>query len=392
MRQSALMPIFNRLPVSFEYGQGSWLFDKTGKKYLDAATGIGVSSLGHAHPAIVSAVIEQAKKVIHITNQFVIEQQEQLAHELTQFAGLDKAIFVSTGTEATEASLKMARLYGHSRNVERPTLIVFEGGFHGRTLGALSASGNYKLQQGFDPLLPGFIFLPYNDLDAIHKLIANDSKNIVGICLEPILGQGGVIIPDENYLPSLRKLCDQHDWILLLDEIQTGMARTGKPFAYQHYDLKPDIMTTAKTLANGLPIGALMANDKCAALFTEGKHGTTFGGNPLSCAAALALLKTYREENIVENVTRMGDYLLKQLQTELTNKRGVVDVRGKGLMLGVELDKTCYDIYHNGLEHGLLFNITANNVIRLLPPYNITQQEVDLLVSKLVAVLTDYYP
>lgn len=389
-RKSALMNIYDRLPVTFESGKGVWLFDSSNKKYLDANCGIGVTSLGHAHPAVLQAINEQAKKIIHIGNSYIIEEQEQLGYEFCEFVQLDQVIFVNSGTEATEVSLKMARLYGHHRGIENPTLIVFEKGFHGRTMGSLSASGNFKLQEGFSPLLPGFIFAPYNDLKAIEK-IAAQNKNIVGISLEPILGQGGVVVPNDNFLLELRKICDQQKWLLILDEIQTGLGRTGKNFAYQHYDLKPDIITVAKSLAQGIPIGVCAAVQEVADLMQYGKHGTTFGGNPFSCHVARAVIKIYREEGIVEHVKRMGEYLLMNLRERLSSHPGVKDIRGKGLMIGIELDKPCHKLLFHGLEEGLLFNVTANNVVRMLPPYILTEVEADMIVDKFRACLNSFY-
>lgn len=390
-RKSVLMNIYDRLPVTFTSGKGVWLFDSSNKKYLDANCGIGVTSLGHAHPAVLQAIDEQAKKILHIGNSYIIEEQEQLGYEFCEFANLDQVIFVNSGTEATEVTLKMARLYGHHRGIENPTLIVFEKGFHGRTMGSLSASGNYRLQEGFSPLLPGFIFAPYNDLQAIEKIVATQNKNIVGISLEPILGQGGVVVPDDNYLQALRRICDQQQWLLILDEIQTGLGRTGKNFAYQYAALRPDIMTVAKSLAQGIPIGACAAVEEVAKLMQHGKHGTTFGGNPFSCHVARAVIKTYREEGLVEHVKRVGEYLLMNLRERLATRPGIKDIRGKGLMIGIELDKPCHDLLLHGLEEGLLFNVTANNVVRMLPPYILTEAEADMIVDKFQACLNSFY-
>lgn len=390
MQKSTLMPIFNRLPVTFKHGKGMWLYDDKNNKYLDALSGMGVISLGHSHPAIIQAIKEQAERLIHTSNTYHIEEQERLSDEFTQFAGLDRAVFINSGAESCEVAFKMARVYAYENNISNPTVLVFEKGFHGRTLGTLSASGNKKLKSEFEPLLSGFICMPLNDIAAVKK-IASENKNIVGIMIEPILGQGGIIVPDDNFLIELRKICTENKWLFMLDEIQSGMGRTGMNFAYQFLNLKPDILTTAKALGNGLPIAACAATKTLGDMFTEGRHGTTFGGNPLCCHVARTVMKTYREENTVENARVMGAYLMNGLQQALANKNGVVEVRGKGLMIGIELDKPCEEIYAIGLDERILVNIAAKNVIRLLPPFILNKEEADQIVDRIRRCVDKFY-
>lgn len=390
MKKSSLMPIFNRLPISFTHGKGMWLYDDKNNKYLDALSGMGVVSLGHSHPAIIQAIKEQAEKVIHTSNSYLIDEQEKLADEFTQFAGLDKAIFVNSGAESCEVAFKMSRVYAYLNNIQNPTVIVFEKGFHGRTLGTLSASGNPKLKTEFEPLMSGFIVLPLNDIAALKK-VANENKNIVGVMIEPILGQGGVILPEAQFLTELRQICTENKWLLMLDEIQSGMGRSGKNFAYQFYDFKPDILTTAKALGNGVPIAVCAATNELGEMMTNGRHGTTFGGNPLCCHVARAVLKTYRDENILSNVTTMGEYLISSLKQSLQNRKGVVEVRGRGLMIGIELDKPCGEIYLLGLEEKILVNIAAKNVIRMLPPFILNKDEADMIVTRITRCIDRFY-
>lgn len=391
MKESALMTVYKRLPVSFERGEGVWLFDQKGEKYLDALSGIGVCALGHAHPAVTQAIIEQAEKVLHTGNIFTIAEQEALAHELTEFAGMERVFFANSGAEVNEGAIKLARLYGHQRGIENPSIIVFEKAFHGRTLATLSASANRKIQAGYEPLVSGFIRAPYNDLNALNA-IAHNSKNIVAIFLEPVLGNAGVIVPDDDYLPGIRKLCDQHQWLMMLDEIQTGVGRTGRNYAYQHYaDATPDILTSAKALANGIPIGAVMAKGAASELFEYGRHGSTFGGNPFCCHVARAVLQTIIKEKIAENAAKVGSYLLEQLKQALDGHEHVVAVRGKGLMIGVELDKPCRELYQLGLEQRLLFSVAAESSIRLLPPLILTKEQADMIVERLVKCINQFY-
>lgn len=387
---SALIPIYFRLPMTIRSGEGVWLFDTNGNKYLDAIGSMGATGLGHNHPKINEAINEQLKKLINCSNNYHVEEQELLAKEFIEFSGMDKVLFANSGAEANEAAIKLIRLYGHKKNIKNPITIVFEGGFVGRTMGTLSASSEQKVRQDYDPYLPGFVFAPYNNIDAIKKIIA-ENKDVVAIMLEPILGQGGVVVPDNDYLPQLRKICDEHQLLLSLDEIQTGVGRSGKNFAYQHYNLRPEILTTAKTLGNGLPVAACSTTDELSELFSPGTHGTTFGGNSLVCHVVRTVIKLLREENILQNVTEVGDYLLKNLKDTLSNRQGVVAVRGKGLMIGVELDQPSREVLNIGAEEGLLFNLTAKNVIRMLPPYILTKEEADQIVERLDRCLKKYY-
>jgi acetylornithine aminotransferase len=386
---SAIMPTyFSQAPIAFERGQGPWVWDTAGKQYLDSLCGIAVTSLGHAHPAITQAITEQAAKLIHTSNTYRITQQEALAEVLTEVAGMEQAFFCNSGAEATETAIKLARAYGHRKGIEVPTIIVMEKAFHGRTMGSLSAS-NERIRTGFEPLLPGFIYAPFNNLAAIEEL-AKHQQNIVGVMLEPIQGEGGIHVPHPDYLKGLRALCDKQDWLLIVDEVQTGMGRTGKWFAYQHSGIAPDVVTVAKALANGVPIGACMVRGKACNPFAPGKHGSTFGGNPLACAAALATINTIRDQNLVEHIATIGEYLRKTLAETLNAQQAVIDVRGQGLMLGVELDRPCRELMLTGLKHGLLFNITSDKVIRLLPPFIITQTEADEIVKRLNKAITEF--
>jgi acetylornithine/N-succinyldiaminopimelate aminotransferase len=379
---SALMPLYNRLPIAFDQGEGVWLWDTQGKRYLDAMSGIGVSALGHAHPAILQTLTQQAAKLMHCSNAFTIPAQQQLAVELVKLADMEQAYFCNSGAEANETAIKLARLYGHQQKFTNPTIIVTENSFHGRTLATLSASGSRKIQAGFEPLVSGFVRAPYNDLATIET-IAKHSKEIVAILIEPILGNAGIIIPDATYLEGIRHLCDKYNWLMMLDEIQTGIGRTGKFYSYQHTSILPDVVTSAKALANGFPIGACLSRSKANDILVGEKHGSTFGGNPLACEVARTVLRTLEQDQIIENAVKQGRYLLEQLQNKFSNQDGIVAIRGKGLMVGIELDRPARSILFAALEQGLLLNVTGEKVIRLLPPLIIKQEEVDELVEKL---------
>ncbi len=376
------MPTYARLPVTFERGAGVWLWDTQGKKYLDALSGIAVCTLGHAHPAVTKAICEQAGQLIHTSNWYGITLQEQLAERLCRIARMDAAFFANSGAEANEAAIKLARLYGHSRDVRNPTLVVTEGSFHGRTLATLSATGNRKIQAGFEPLVTGFNRVPYNDLAAV-KQVAENNPDVVAVLVEPILGEGGVVIPNSGYLKGLRALCDERGWLLILDEIQTGLCRTGKWFAFEHEDVRPDVMTLAKALGNGVPIGACLARGAAAQTLTTGKHGSTFGGNPLACRSALAVLEVLEQAKLDRRAAEIGKRILNGLKASLGGALGVKDVRGMGLMIGVEFDRPCKEMLHLALAHGLLINVTAERVVRLLPPLIMSEGEADLLVQML---------
>ncbi|MCW9023862.1 MAG: acetylornithine transaminase [Gammaproteobacteria bacterium] len=375
-----LMQNYAPLPVTFKKGEGVWLWDNEGKKYLDALSGVAVCSLGHAHPAVTAAICQQAQTLVHTSNWYEIENQYRLAEKLTALSGMDNVFFSNSGAEANEAAIKLARLYGHSKDIAIPNIIVMEGSFHGRTMATLTATGNRKVQAGFEPLVQGFVRAPYNDLTALEN-IAKNNNDVVAVMLEPIIGEGGIQIPDEDYLSSVRKLCNKQGWLLILDEIQTGMGRTGKWFAYEHSQITPDILTLAKALGNGMPIGACLAKGQAAELFQPGHHGSTYGGNPLVCAAALAVIDTMEKEKLPQRAAELGQRMLKGFQAALADVDSVVDIRGKGMMLAVELDRPCGEILKQALDSGLLLNITADNVVRLLPPLVLTDAEADQIVS-----------
>jgi len=382
-----VMPTYARLPITFQRGAGAWLYDQDNNAYLDALSGIAVCGLGHSHPAITATIAEQAATLLHTSNVYHIKQQEQLAQKLCDISNLDACFFSNSGAEANEAAIKLARLYGHTLNIETPTILTMQGSFHGRTLAALSATGNDNVKADFQPLLPGFVNVPYDDIAKI-KEIALVNNNIVAIFVEPILGEGGIVIPDANYLTSLRKLCDQHGWLLMLDEIQTGNGRTGQYFGFQHTTIKPDILTTAKGLGNGIPIGVCIARDTIASLFTAGKHGSTFGGNPLACAVGLTVLNSLLEDNLITRAGELGDYLLKGLHEALDGCDQVLEIRGKGLMIGIEMHKPCPNLTKQAaLEQNLLINVTQQSIIRLLPPFIMSNSEADQLIEKLCQLI-----
>jgi acetylornithine/N-succinyldiaminopimelate aminotransferase len=386
---SHIMPTYGRLPVTFERGEGAWLFDANNNRYLDALSGIAVCSLGHAHPAVHKAICEQSKKLIHTSNLYKITAQEQLADSLVKKSGMDNVFFCNSGAEANEAAIKLARKYGHERGIEKPAIIVMDKSFHGRTLATLSATGNPKVQQGFAPLVEGFTRVPYNDINATELAIKQD-KNIVAILVEPIQGEGGVNIPSDDYLNKLRSLCDQYDLLLMLDEIQTGVGRTGKFLAFQYNAILPDVCTMAKALGNGVPIGACLARGNAAKLLTAGMHGSTFGGNPLACSAALAVLIVMDEDNLIEQAIQKGNVICSGFTERLKKNMHVVDIRHKGLMIGIELDKPCSDLVKLALDQHLLINVTNETTIRLLPPLIIDNQQINLLIDILSTLIDEF--
>ena len=386
---SHIMPTYNRLPITFDRGEGAWLFDEKNNRYLDALSGIAVCNLGHAHPAIQHAICEQSKKLIHTSNLYGIPGQELLADKLTEKSGMDNVFFCNSGAEANEAAIKLARKYGHEKGIENPAIIVMEKSFHGRTLATLSATGNSKVQYGFTPLVEGFVRVPYNNIKAVEIALAQN-KNIVAILVEPIQGEGGINIPAPLYINDLRKLCDQFDLLLMLDEIQTGIGRTGKFLAFQHNDIIPDVCTLAKALGNGVPIGACLARGKAAELLSSGSHGSTFGGNPLACSAALAVLTTLDEQNLIKSATQKGELIRLGLGEHLKNNNHVVDIRNKGLMIGIELDSPCAELIKLALQQHLLINVTNETTIRLLPPLIIDDQQIELLVETLSGIINNY--
>ena len=377
-----------RQPVTFTKGEGVWLWDTTGEKYLDALAGVAVNGLGHAHPKLVAAISEQAAKLIHVSNIYQIAEQDALADKLCAISGMDKVFFCNSGCEANEASIKLARLYGHNKGISSPEIIVMDKSFHGRTMATLSATGNRKVQAGFEPLVSGFIRVPYDDVDAV-KQVASSNPNVVAILVEPVQGEGGINIPKDSsaYLETLRQICDAHGWLLMVDEVQTGIGRTGTWFAYQHTAIMPDVMSLAKGLGSGVPIGACLARGKAAEVFVYGKHGSTFGGNPLACAAGLATLAAIEDEGLCAHAEKMGELIKLGFQTAFADTPAVKVVRNAGLMIGIELDRPCGELVKMALEAKLLINVTADKVVRLLPPLVIKQDEAQELVRRLSAVI-----
>ena len=383
-----LMNTYMRQPVTFTKGEGVWLWDTTGEKYLDALAGVAVNGLGHAHPKLVAAISEQAAKLIHVSNVYHIAEQDALADKLCAISGMDKVFFCNSGCEANEASIKLARLYGHNKGISSPEIIVMDKSFHGRTMATLSATGNRKVQAGFEPLVSGFIRVPYDDVDAV-KQVASSNPNVVAILVEPVQGEGGINIPKDSsaYLETLRQICDAHGWLLMVDEVQTGIGRTGTWFAFQHTAIMPDVMSLAKGLGSGVPIGACLARGKAAEVFVYGKHGSTFGGNPLACAAGLATLAAIEDEGLCAHAEKMGELIKLGFQTAFADTPAVKVVRNAGLMIGIELDRPCGELVKMALAAKLLINVTAEKVVRLLPPLVITQDEAQELVKRLSAVI-----
>ena len=383
-----LMNTYMRQPVTFTKGEGVWLWDTAGEKYLDALAGVAVNGLGHAHPKLVAAISEQAAKLIHVSNVYHIAEQEALADKLCAISGMDKVFFCNSGCEANEASIKLARLYGHNKGISSPEIIVMDKSFHGRTMATLSATGNRKVQAGFEPLVSGFIRVPYDDVDAVRQ-VASSNPNVVAILVEPVQGEGGINIPKDSgaYLETLRQICDAHGWLLMVDEVQTGIGRTGTWFAFQHTAIMPDVMSLAKGLGSGVPIGACLARGKAAEVFVYGKHGSTFGGNPLACAAGLATLAAIEDEGLCAHAEKMGELIKLGFQTAFADTPAVKVVRNAGLMIGIELDRPCGELVKLALEAKLLINVTADKVVRLLPPLVIKQDEAQELVRRLSDVI-----
>lgn len=386
---SALMETYARSTVTFSHGEGVYLFDSEGRRYLDGISGIGVNALGHAHPAVSAAIAEQASRLIHCSNLYRIEAQEQLAERLSEITGMDACFFGNSGAEANEAAIKLARLYGHQKGIHNPAIVVFEGAFHGRTLATLTATGNSKIQEGFEPLMPGFIRAPLNDIESL-KQIADNNPQVVAILVEPIQGEGGVRPADAQYLLAMRELCDSHGWLLMMDEVQTGNGRTGTYFAYQGLGTTPDVVTTAKGLGNGVPIGACLARGVAAGVFSAGNHGSTYGGNPLACAASLTVINTIIEQNLMANATAMGALIRNEIESALIGNPALVEIRGKGLMLGIQLNRNCTELVALARERGLLINVTAGNTIRLLPPLIINAEEASALGRGVADLITQH--
>ena len=383
------MTTYKRLPVTFVRGEGVWLWDSQGTRYLDAVSGIAVCGLGHAHPGVQQALCEQAGTLIHTSNLYGIAHQEALADDLTRLSGMDRVFFCNSGAEANEAAIKIARLYGHHKGIENPVVVVTENSFHGRTLATLSATGNRKVQAGFEPLVQGFVRIPYGDTETLQT-VARTTHSVVAVLVEPLQGEGGIKIPPTDYLDQVRRICDHHGWLMMLDEIQTGMGRTGRMFAFQHSNSVPDVMTLAKGLGNGVPIGACVARGEAATTLAPGNHGSTFGGNPLACRAALAVIDAIERQGLVAHAGSLGERLLNGFRQALADTPGVVEIRGRGLMLGIELERPCAELVGRALQAGLLINVTADCVVRLLPPLVTDQAQADSLVAQLSELIKTF--
>ena len=388
MRQ-ALMQTYGRLPVSFERGEGAWLWDERNERYLDALSGIAVCGLGHAHPGVTTAIQQQAARLLHTSNLYGIPLQEKLAAALCEHSGMEKVFFCNSGAEANEAAIKLARLFGHQRGFELPRIVVMENAFHGRTMATVTATGNASAQQGFEPLLEGFLRIPYDDLAALDRLAA-ERPDIVAVLVEPVQGEGGIRVPSPDYLPGLRARCDANNWLLMLDEVQSGMARTGRWFAFQHAGIAPDVMSLAKGLGNGVPIGACLARGAAAEVLQPGSHGSTFGGNPLAAAAGQAVVDAISGDGLAERAAVLGRRLLAGFRDALGEHPGVREVRGHGLMIGIELDRPCGELVQRALEARMLINVTAGSVVRLLPPLVLTDAEADELLERVTALIREF--
>jgi acetylornithine aminotransferase len=386
---SHVMNTYARLPIAFSHGEGAWLWDTEGKRYLDALSGIAVNTLGHAHPRFTAALNAQIGKLIHCSNVYQMPLQEQLADKLCSLSGMQEAFFCNSGCEANEAAIKLARMWGHKQGIESPAIIVMEKAFHGRTLATLSATGSRKVQAGFEPLVGGFVRVPYNDMEAI-RAVAQHNSNVVAVLVEPIQGEGGIRTTDIAYLQQLRNICNEQNWLLMLDEVQCGMGRTGKWFAFQHSDILPDVMTLAKGLGSGVPIGTCLAAGKAAGTFHPGNHGSTFGGNPLACTAAITTLDIVEQDGLLAHAEGLGQLIHQGIATALQGVNGIKEIRGQGLIIGIELDRPCGDLVKQALAKGLLINVTADNVIRLLPPLVMSQDEARQMLDILCPLIKEF--
>ncbi len=386
---SHLMNTYARLPVAFTHGRGARVYDEAGRGYLDALAGIAVSTLGHAHPRLVKAIAEQAGRILHASNIYRIREQEQLGDRLATLSGMDEVFLCNSGCEANEAAIKLARMFGHQKGVDVPAIVVMEKAFHGRTLATLSATGNRKVQAGFEPLVGGFVRVPFDDLAAVENVAANN-QNVVAVLLEPIQGEGGIHVAHAEYLSGLRRICDERGWLLMFDEIQCGLGRTGTWFASQHAGVRPDVMTLAKGLGSGVPIGACLAAGSAAGVFKPGNHGSTFGGNPLACTAALTTLAVIEENGLLKRAATLGNKLRADFATALEGQAGIVAIRGDGLMIGIELDRPCGELVARALERGLLINVTADRVVRLLPPLVFSDDDARELVALLAPLIREF--
>jgi len=386
---SPLMNTYARLPVAFSHGDGAWLFDTDGKRYLDCLAGIAVNTLGHNHPKLVAALREQVARVIHTSNLFEVPLQTELGAKLVELSGMTNVFFCNSGLEANEAAIKIARKYGHGKGVALPEIVVFDKAFHGRSLATLSATGSAKVQKGFEPLVEGFIRIPLNDAAALQR-VAAERPNVVAVFLEAIQGEGGIQPAGIEFLREARRLCDEKGWLLMIDEVQCGTGRTGKWFAHQWAGVLPDVMPLAKGLASGVPIGAVVAHGAAAEVFQPGNHGTTFGGNPLAMRAGLVTIATMEQDGLLHNATATGGWLIEQFRSQLGSLAGFVEVRGQGLMIGIELDRPCGELVQSALAAGLVLNVTADRVIRLLPPLIFTREQAQLLVDRLVPLVREF--
>jgi len=384
-----LMKNYNPLPVSFVKGEGSWLVDDRGERYLDALGGIAVCALGHSHPSLSEVISEQSASLMHTSNIYRIASQEELAKKLVIHSGMSNVFFCNSGAEANEAAIKLARLYASKRKISNPHIVVMENSFHGRTMATLSATGSKRVHQGFAPLVPGFKHIPYNNIEVLKSTV-DAEKNIVAVMIEPIQGEGGIIVPDKDYLKKIRSICDENNLLMIVDEVQTGMCRTGKWFAFQHENILPDIITIAKALGNGVPIGACLARGESSKLFQPGSHGSTFGGGPFVSNIALKVIDILEKHKMDEYAAKLGSYLIDKFKKSLEGTQGIVDIRGKGLMIGIELEKDCPNLVEKALENKLLINVTSGKVIRLLPPLIMNEKEADQVVSILTSILKKY--
>ena len=384
-----LMNTYNRQPIAFTHGEGCYLYDENGRRYLDALGGIAVNTLGHAHPRLVRAISEQAGRLIHTSNIYRVREQEQLSDRLASLARMDEVFFCNSGCEANEAAIKLARMLGHQKGIDQPAIIVMEHAFHGRTLATLSATGNRKVQAGFEPLVSGFVRVPFDDLPAIEQVAINN-PNVVAVLFEPIQGEGGINLAHNEYMQSLRRICDERGWLFMVDEVQCGIGRTGLWFAHQHAAIRPDVMTLAKGLGSGIPIGACLVAGAAAGVFKPGNHGSTFGGNPLACVAAMTTLDVIEQDGLMARAVELGNAIRSGLRQALDGVAGLVDIRGEGLMIGIQLDRPCGELVGKALEAGLLINVTADSVIRLLPALTYSDADARKLVDMLAPLVREF--
>jgi acetylornithine aminotransferase len=386
---SHLMNTYARQSVAFVRGEGSHVFDEAGRRYLDALAGIAVNTLGHGHPVLTKALSEQVGRLMHVSNIYRVPEQERLSDRLAAVAGMDEVFFCNSGCEANEAAIKLARMYGHQRGIDNPAIVVMEKAFHGRTLATLSATGNRKVQAGFEPLVSGFVRVPFDDLPAIEQVAAHN-PNVVAVLFEPIQGEGGINIAHTDYMQALRRICDDKDWLFMVDEVQCGIGRTGVWFAHQRAGIRPDVMTLAKGLGSGVPVGACLAAGKAAGVFKPGNHGSTFGGNPLACTAALTTLEVIEKDDLMARAVKVGEAIRGGMREALAGNSGVVDIRGDGLMIGIELDRPCGELVALALAAGLLINVTNDKVVRLLPPLVFSDDDVRQLIATLARLIRQF--